>query len=170
MEWIREGVDFVVDLKIFMLLTYEDVAIRACGPPEVKVEDFKKITDYGNCNADHQVIKFFWEMFENFTQDERQKYLKFVWGRTKLPADNSELHNRHRIDLSDWMDPESFPEAHTCFFSVDVPNYKDLETMTKKFKTAIELCGEIDNDSYARRDDNEGSGGEGGEEEEDSDY
>jgi hypothetical protein len=44
------------------------------------------------------------------------------------------------------MTDTALPESHTCFFTLDCPPYKSIEVMTKKFKTAIELCGEIDGD------------------------
>ena len=44
------------------------------------------------------------------------------------------------------MAENSLPIAHTCYFRVDISNYTNLETMTARFKTAIEMCGEIDMD------------------------
>jgi len=92
-------------------------------------------------------MKWFWEMFEGFTQDERKSYLKYVWGRSKIPTDCSNLRYRHRVDICDGhMEKNGFPIAHTCFFSVDVPGYDSLEVMSEKFKYAMEACGEIDGD------------------------
>jgi E3 ubiquitin-protein ligase HERC1 len=88
-------------------------------------------------------------MFENFSQEERRMYLKFVWGRAKLPVDTSTLEYKHQVMLYEHKEPDSFPEAHTCFFQCDISAYKDLETMTARFKTAISLCGEIDGDYSA---------------------
>jgi len=85
-------------------------------------------------------------MFETLTQDERRKYLKFVWGRSKLPADTSDLNDKHSIQVCSDRAVDALPEAHTCFFAIDIPVYVSLEAMTSKFKTAIELCGEIDGD------------------------
>lgn len=105
-------------------------------------------------------------MFEAFTQEERKSYLKYVWGRSKIPADTSQLRYRHRLDISSYMDKLGFPIAHTCFFSVDVPPYETLEIMTEKFKYAMESCGEIDGD-YGEQgirpenSDDEGNGGGG---------
>lgn len=104
----------------------------------------------------------FWEMFETFTQTERKMYLKFVWGRTKIPSDTSQLANKHQFHVYSHFADNALPEAHTCFFTLDCPPYKNIEMMTKKFKTAIELCGEIDGDYGADSiADEDGNGGDG---------
>jgi len=66
------------------------------------------------------------------------------------------------------MNKTGFPEAHTCFFSLDMPNYPNDKIMREKFLGAITMCGEIDLDGAPTIDFNgdriQGGGG-GGEEE-----
>ena len=40
----------------------------------------------------------------------------------------------------------SLPETHTCFFTIDLPNYTTEEILKKRLTTAMEFCGEIDGD------------------------
>jgi len=40
----------------------------------------------------------------------------------------------------------ALPLAHTCFFTIDLPEYSSLETMTNKVRYAIENCTAIDTD------------------------
>lgn len=166
MGWIRDGINTVVPLDIFAFLTWPDLELRVCGPKEITTDALKAITD--NADSDEKQSKWFWEMFEAFTQDERKSYLKYVWGRSKIPADTSQLRYRHRLDISSSMDKTGFPIAHTCFFSIDVPLYETLEIMTEKFKYAIESCGEIDGDygeQGIRPENSDDEGGQEGEEE-----
>ena len=90
-------------------------------------------------------------------------YLKFAWGRAKLPVDTSNLEYKHQVCHYPDKAKDSFPEAHTCFFQVDIPVYSTIEIMTQRFKYAIETCGEIDGD-YDANDiaDEDGNGGYGG--------
>lgn len=94
MEWIKEGINEIVDLKIMMLLTWEQLESRACGVKTIQTEHFKSITKY-NVDKDHAMVKMFWKMFESFTQEERAMYLRFVWGRNRLPFDCSRLKDPH---------------------------------------------------------------------------
>jgi len=82
----------------------------------------------------------------NFDDDQRQLYLKFVWGRSRLPIDLKLMHQRHTLSLSKYMDKTGFPQAHTCFFSLDLPDYPNEKVMREKLLVAITMCGEIDTD------------------------
>jgi hypothetical protein len=176
MEWVKRGVSYVIELSILAFLTWEEVEIRACGRKDIEIADLKAISEYNYVSEDHKMIKMFWEMFERLTQEQRGLYLKFAWGRSKLPADTSQLRYKHQVCYYEDRLEDSFPEAHTCFFQVDIPNYSSVEKMTERFISAVELCGEIDGD-YSADDipdadgDNRaglygGYGGEGGGEEE----
>jgi hypothetical protein len=51
----------------------------------------------------------------------------------------------------------ALPVSHTCFFTIDMPNYTTEEIFKKRLTTAMEFCGEIDgdwsvNDDYEDRD------------------
>jgi len=89
-EWIRAGVEHVIPLPVLAFLTWEEVELRACGPKDVNTDALKAISEY-NVGADNKHIKWFWQMFEAFPQKSRREYLKFVWGRSKLPVDTSDL-------------------------------------------------------------------------------
>lgn len=89
MDWVRRGVTYVIDLSVMAFLTWEEIEIRACGRKDIEIPDLKAITEYTYCSEDHKLMKWFWSMFEKFTQEQRRKYLKFAWGRSKLPADTT---------------------------------------------------------------------------------
>lgn len=52
MEWIKEGINHVIDLGIVSLLTWEEIESRACGEKLIEVDQLKKITEY-NCSEDN---------------------------------------------------------------------------------------------------------------------
>ena len=105
----------------------------------------KSITVYKYCSEEHEAIKRFWRVFESFSPRQRSLYLKFVWGRNRLPID---LRNceRHKISLLTQMDSQGFPQSHTCFFTLDMPFYKDDEICRKRILSAAELCGSVETD------------------------
>lgn len=103
MEWLKEGIHYVIGADILSFLTWEDVELRACGPKDVQTEALKAVSQ-SNVGDDHKCIRWFWEMFEAFTQEERRKYLKFVWGRSKLPADTARLEYQHQVRVYSHID------------------------------------------------------------------
>ena len=60
MDWLRQGVTYIVDLSVLAFLTWDEVELRACGPKDIEVEALKAITSYNGASADHKTIKMFW--------------------------------------------------------------------------------------------------------------
>ena len=81
-------------LDTLYYLTSVAIEKRVCGEKTVSVDLLKSITAYRNCSEDHEAIRRFWRVFESLSQEERQLYLSFVWGRSRLPIDlkNCEYH------------------------------------------------------------------------------
>jgi hypothetical protein len=50
------------------------------------------------------------------------------------------------------MNSMAFPQAHTCFFQLDIPNYSTDELMNNRLSGAAQLCGEMDTDNNAAED------------------
>mmetsp|Transcript_1322 Transcript_1322/g.1477 ORF Transcript_1322/g.1477 Transcript_1322/m.1477 type:complete len:93 (-) Transcript_1322:65-343(-) len=79
-------------------------------------------------------------------------YLKFVWGRSRLPPPDTPRVQNHTIYL---MGASSYggdhdkvlPQSHTCFFQLDLPRYTKDNFAREKILYAIETCGEIDTDA-----------------------
>ena len=83
---------------------------------------------------------------ESMEEFEKQEYLKYVWGRQRLPANLHKLRYNHRVSYVSYADPQSLPKSHTCFFQIDLPNYETEEIMKAKLLMAAQFCGEIDDD------------------------
>lgn len=83
--------------------------------------------------------KWFWEIFEEMSKQDRQLLLKFMSG-------NSRINQGVRYTIDRVSREDGFPEGHTCGNSMDIPFYKNKETMKRNMLTAFQLCGEIDMD------------------------
>ena len=136
-------------------LPWNLIETRACGAKVFDVEKLRSLTNYKYMDEDHPVVKRFWKAFESFNETEKAQYLKFVWGRTRLPIDTSNLEYNHEIELMDNLDPKGFPQSHTCFFRLDIPDYKTDEICRQRLLQAAQLCGGIDNDHEVMGSDDE---------------
>lgn len=125
MQALQGGINTVFDNKLGILsfLDWESVEIRACGEKTIDVSRLKSITSYPNCGNDHAIVGRFWRVFEAFSEEEKASYLKFVWGRSRLPIDTSNLAYYHQLRLMTNMSNTGFPQSHTCFFQLDIPDY-----------------------------------------------
>ncbi len=88
----------------------------------------------------------FWQVFATLSNEERQMYLKFVWGRSRLPMNLENLSRNHCIEYFSSRAKDSLPIAHTCFFRVDFPDYSSADIMKQRLLYAIQYCGDIDAD------------------------
>ena len=155
MEAMREGVKLVFSeelIPVLQMMDWEQIENRACGYKTVDIDRLKSITTYSGATEDSPIIKRFWRVMTAFDDDQRQMYLRFVWGRSRLPVDMKNMRRSHRIDICKYMDKNGFPQAHTCFFSIDLPEYPNDKIMRTRLITAITMCGEIDTDGAPMED------------------
>mmetsp|Transcript_7152 Transcript_7152/g.14050 ORF Transcript_7152/g.14050 Transcript_7152/m.14050 type:complete len:87 (+) Transcript_7152:701-961(+) len=84
-------------------------------------------------------------MENKFDNELRQKYLQFVWGRSRLPTDENKWEHPMKITCMNRPDPDrTLPVSHTCFFQLDLPEYTNAQTLYERLKVAIESCSVFD--------------------------
>lgn len=144
---IKKGLVSVVPKRLLSLLTPSEFESLVCGSIEVDIELLKKHTRYQGCKVSDPHIKFFWEVLEGFTQEERSLYLRFAWGRSRLPiASNfSDTMTITEFNTRGGRDDNFLPASHTCFFSVELPKYTTVEITRAKLLAAITMCTSVEN-------------------------
>lgn len=138
--------NIIIPDNIVSIVSWIDVEDRVAGMKIVDVTKLKSITEYRSCDASTKVVKMFWNVLEKISDEDKTAYLKFVWGRARMPFDCTTLRYKHRIAVIEHWEKDRLPESHTCFFAIDIPVYETEEILEKKLLTSIRFCGEIDND------------------------
>lgn len=137
---IQKGLNAVVPVRMLSLFSWYDLEILICGNPKIDIEALRRHTVYqGGLSPSSPLVKIFWKVLYSFSQEERQLFLRFVWGRNRLPATESDWSSSFTIKLLN-VSQESLPIAHTCFFSFDLPPYKTFELARDKLRFAIHNC------------------------------
>lgn len=98
----------------------------------------KQITQYngfGSTPLNHQTIVYFWNILETFTQEQLASYLRYVWGRSRLSHSFGDTHKLNFIAKK-----AIIPEAHTCFFELDLGEYECEDALKKKLLYGLENC------------------------------
>eukprot|EP01130_Rhizamoeba_saxonica_P016883 TRINITY_DN7896_c0_g1_i1.p1 TRINITY_DN7896_c0_g1~~TRINITY_DN7896_c0_g1_i1.p1 ORF type:complete len:901 (+),score=202.86 TRINITY_DN7896_c0_g1_i1:271-2703(+) len=146
---MREGINAIVPLNIIDgLFTWKQLQLQICGRPSMDVDLLKSQTDYSSFSATDSTILYLWTSLEAMTPVEQSLFLRFVWGRTRLPLTVSGFEKRFTIEQSLRTPTESvLPEACTCFFKLKLPPYQSYETLNEKMMYAIRNCVAIDADS-----------------------
>ena len=83
-------------LKIF---TWKEIEYKIVGKKEIDVDHLKQMTTYNNADANTEEVLRFWRVLSEFTNEEKQLYMKFVWGRSRLPLKDDKGTQRHVIYL-----------------------------------------------------------------------
>ena len=113
-----------------------------CGRPDVDVDLLERVTEYGNnCSKDDAHVKLFWQVMREFNQDERSMFLRFTWGRSRLPLNEAAFTQRFKILAFDRSPPDQYyPVAHTCFFQLELPRYSTAEIMREHLRCKAVSC------------------------------
>lgn len=142
---IRKGLNSVVRASHLALLSWYDLELAVCGDPDINVDVLRRHTSYNGVDAGSELVKNFWTAMESFSSEERQLFLRFVWGRSRLPISESDWATQFTINNFSKGD-EHLPVSHTCFFSIDLPNYSSYEVLRERLLYAINNCQAIDVD------------------------
>jgi len=146
-EALRRGVGAVVPRYLLSLFQWHELERMVCGRPDVDIDLLRDNTIYGEhvSSTDPHVLSF-WATLQDMTNEQRQQYLRFVWGRSRPPLNREGFRRKHKINQMEGGD-KRLPVSHTCFFSIDLPAYTSKELLQTRLLYAIENCVAIDADN-----------------------
>merc|ERR1712087_482039 len=96
-EAMRRGLATIVPQRLLMLFTWDELELLVCGRPRTDLNLLKEKTVYSDCAEDDRHIEYFWDVLEEFTEEQRSDYIKFVWGRSRLPMSKENWDQPHKI-------------------------------------------------------------------------
>ncbi|RWS12697.1 E3 ubiquitin-protein ligase HERC2-like protein [Dinothrombium tinctorium] len=150
---VRQGLARVIPLPLLSLATGSELESLVCGNAEIPLDLLKSVTTYKGVEPDSSLVQWFWKVMEEFSNEERSLFLRFVWGRTRLPTTIADFRGKDFVlqVLDKYVPPDDFlPESYTCFFLLKLPRYSSKEILKAKLTYAIHFCKSIDTDDYAR--------------------
>ena len=79
----------------------------------------------------------FWKVLEEFSNEQRSRFIEFAWGRSRLPRPGTWNKPLGLTRLG--TEPNQLPIAHTCFFNIELPPYDNFEKALKFITIAVEF-------------------------------
>jgi other hect domain ubiquitin protein ligase E3 len=141
---VSKGISLVVPIALLNFLTYQEVEALVCGKPVVDIVLLKRHTRYSKgLTETSERIVLFWEVLSEFNEVDKLRFIKFCWGQERLPANDEEYERRQvRFMIKPSMrkggnEEAALPKADTCFFNLELPNYKTKEVMRERLLLAI---------------------------------
>jgi hypothetical protein len=166
---VREGLSAVVPLSVLSLFSGEQLEALVCGDQTIDTKLLREMTEYNGVDEAHRVVGWFWEVLDEFSGRERTQFLRFVWGKSRLPRSKAAFERKfvlsvptHKYKEGARETDQALPSAMTCFFMLKLPPYSTKATLREKLTYAILFCRSIDMDTYARIELNILNEGEGG--------
>ncbi|XP_047672837.1 ubiquitin-protein ligase E3C-like [Tachysurus fulvidraco] len=135
----RQGLANVLNLEWLRMFDQQEIQVFISGTHvPICLDDLKKFTNYtGGYSPTHPVIKIFWDVVENFSNEEKRKLLKFVTSCSRPPLLGFKdlqpvftIHNKGKH-------LEYLPTTSTCVNLLVLPEYCDRQLMASKLLYAI---------------------------------
>ena len=125
-----------------------ELELLLCGLPTIDVEDWKTHTEYTGVfeklGCADKVVKWFWELVEEFDAEMRARLLQFATGTSSVPSSGfSGLcgHNGRpqKFTLNGVADSNTcfYPKSHTCFNRIDCQRYTSKKLLKERLTVSI---------------------------------
>ncbi len=146
LESFLRGFYSLIHKDMVSILDVDEFEFFMCGDPRIDLEDWRRNTAYKEFyGPEHQVIRWFWEVMGELTEDERRLFLQFCTGSSRVPAEGFKglLSNSGRVcsfcvGPRDYSGPDTaFVVAHTCFNRIELPNYPEKDIMLRNMKQML---------------------------------
>jgi len=140
LKFLTDGFYRVIPKNLLSLSLFEpdELELAACGSPELDFEALKRITTYeGGYGPDHPTIRRFWNIVGSFTQEEKEKFLKFTTGSPRAPVGGLGSYNLFKVQRAG-PDSDQLPTSSTCFNTLLIPDYESEDKMKERLLLALE--------------------------------
>lgn len=107
---------WIVPVPLLSLLTAKQLEQMVCGMPEICVDVLKKVVRYREVDEQQQLVQWLWRTLEEFSNEERVLFMRFVSGRSRLPANTADISQRFQIMKVDRVSRGSFPSLVKIYF------------------------------------------------------
>ncbi|MES1912719.1 MAG: hypothetical protein MHM6MM_004945 [Cercozoa sp. M6MM] len=114
---IRRGFATVVPFGPLRLLRAQELEAAVCGAPTIDIIQLRAMSHVENGHEGEHSVQMLWNILSRrFNDEQRAQFLRFVWGRSRLPADPTTSCDKFKIHLMSKRDPNAWlPVSHTWY-------------------------------------------------------
>ena len=128
---ISKGLGAIIPLHIIQLFSWHQLEVLVAGNPTFDIELWKANTEAPGVSS--RALALFWKVMSSLSPKEQSGFVRFAWGRSRLPP-AKDFKTKMKLTFAG---KAKLPVAHTCFFSVELPEYETEEDMKHGLLTAI---------------------------------
>ncbi|XP_077102295.1 E3 ISG15--protein ligase HERC5.4 isoform X2 [Siphateles boraxobius] len=137
-EHFSRGFSKGCPLDIWRMFHPEELQELLHGSPKHDWQELHQSASYERCSASDELIKNFWTVFFEFSEENKKKFLMFLYGTDRVGGFSKGFL---KICQSGGPDADHrLPEAQTCFGRLILPKYSSINTLRNKLVHAINFC------------------------------
>ncbi|KAH7722051.1 hect domain and RLD 4 [Aphelenchoides avenae] len=135
LDAFKKGFKRVMNETLLGMFQPRELMEMVIGNENYDWSTFREVAEYkGEYHKNHPVIKVFWEVFGEFSEDEKKKLMLFLMGTNRIP-----LKGMSELKMIIQPIPENLlPVAHTCFNLLDLPKITDKEEMRRRLLVCLD--------------------------------
>ncbi|XP_038127022.1 probable E3 ubiquitin-protein ligase HERC3 isoform X2 [Cyprinodon tularosa] len=123
--------------EILSLFQPSELMAMVVGNNNYNWEEMEKNAVYkGEYSATHPTVRFFWEVFHEFSLEKKKQFLLFLTGSDRIPIHGME--SLRIVIQSTTAEEDYLPVAHTCYNLLDMPRYQTKEILQRRLTQAVE--------------------------------
>jgi len=131
----------IIDVKLLSIFNEQELELLICGLPDIDINDLKANTEYKGLSSSCELVRWFWNVVDDMSQEEKALLVQFVTGTSKVPIQGFKelqgMNGKQRFQIHKASGVDRLPTAHTCFNQLDLPSYSSLKSMRKNLLLAI---------------------------------
>eukprot|EP00457_Paulinella_chromatophora_P000545 gb/GEZN01000545.1/.p1 GENE.gb/GEZN01000545.1/~~gb/GEZN01000545.1/.p1 ORF type:complete len:1289 (-),score=222.03 gb/GEZN01000545.1/:324-3647(-) len=132
------GLRDIINRKWLDIFTADELSLLISGVKTMDLNDLKKHMQYsGGYTPQHEVIRWFWEVVQEFDEKQKSAFLRFVTSCSRAPLLGFGSLSPLFCIQHAGNDQDSLPTAATCMNLLRVPRYVSKERLRQKLLYAI---------------------------------
>jgi len=148
---IRDGLGLIIPLQALDVWSSGDFEAELCGQASLDLDLLQRNTRYEGFSPGSDAVKHLWLALGAMSPQEQALVLRFVWARDRLPSSDAAFSQPFVIARFYRDEPDaSLPQAHSCSFQLDLPEYSSVAVLRRQLLLAAESCIGYDLDGGAR--------------------
>ncbi|KAJ5959672.1 uncharacterized protein N7479_006822 [Penicillium vulpinum] len=136
-EAFQRGFNTCLDRSALSIFSPEALKTVVEGIQSIDVSELKDHTRYeGGFGPDHRVIRDFWDIIQEYSNEKRAQLLEFVTASDRVPVNG--ISSIMFVIQKNGVGDLRLPTSLTCFGRLLLPEYSSRETLVKKLDKALE--------------------------------
>ncbi len=132
----KNGFHTCLDPASLKLFTPKTLKKLVEGTQTISLLELRACATYEDYDASHPTIRMFWDIVQDYSQQDATRLLEFVTASDRVPVTGYKSLTFNIVRMGN--DSEQLPTSSTCFGKLYLPDYKDKEKMSRKLQLAIQ--------------------------------